>query len=94
LPIGTVEISGNIRTHLEGKGYFTPPNQPQINKWFWYSVTNMLAAVTDKMNRNASRFFIHRNRVHGPLLQVQLTTPCNILSQKTGNQPGNLFRLC
>jgi surfeit locus 1 family protein len=58
LPIGTVEISGNIRTHLEGKGYFTPPNQPQINKWFWYSVTNMLAAVTDKMNRNASLFFI------------------------------------
>ncbi len=58
LPSGEVRISGNVRTHPEQKGAFTPDNQPEINKWFWYDLTNMLGAVIDKKNTKSSVFFV------------------------------------
>ncbi|MGI9371068.1 MAG: SURF1 family protein [Hyphomicrobiales bacterium] len=58
LPTGDVTVTGNVRLHKEEKGAFTPDNEPEANKWFWYDRTNMLAQVGDKMNLPSVPFFV------------------------------------
>lgn len=62
LPGGEVKLIGNIRTHPEKKGTFTPDNEVSANKWFWYDLTNMLANVTGQTGTNPVPFFIQLDR--------------------------------
>lgn len=58
LPTGDVTVTGNVRRHDEEKGAFTPDNEPDANKWFWYDRTNMMARAGDKMNLPSVPFFV------------------------------------
>ncbi|MGI9481940.1 MAG: SURF1 family protein [Hyphomicrobiales bacterium] len=55
---GSVTITGSVRTRPEGKGFFVPANEPESNKWYWYSMTNMLGQVSDKTNATGQLFFV------------------------------------
>ena len=43
-PAGEVEITGIVRLHTSGKGYFDPDNDPAKNAWYWWDVPAMLKA--------------------------------------------------
>lgn len=39
---GEVEVTGVLRSHNEGQGFFSPANDPAANMWFWWDVPAML----------------------------------------------------
>ena len=58
LPVGKVTVTGNIRTYENAGGLFIPDNQPENNKWFWVSISNMFGEVTDKMNAGSHLYIL------------------------------------
>ncbi len=42
-PEGEQEITGVVRTHDRGQGFFDPENDPQRNLWYWWDIPAMLA---------------------------------------------------
>lgn len=43
-PEGEQELTGVIRTHSKGRGYFDPDNDPKDNYWYWWDIPAMFAA--------------------------------------------------
>ncbi len=43
-PKGEVEITGVVRLHNSGQGFFDPENDPVKNAWYWWDIAAMLKA--------------------------------------------------
>jgi surfeit locus 1 family protein len=62
---GDQDIEGYALSHRAGRGFFDPENAVDQNKWFWWDVPAMLAAVSTGEGLKTAPFILHLNAKPG-----------------------------